>query len=68
MFFTIYTHGGHLEFPIMTVLIYNLYNHHHINANYAISLKLTQKFSRKCHLNLFMNGIFIETSDVESVY
>ena len=35
--FTIYGHGGHLEFQIMTYLNLILYIHH-INAKYEISL------------------------------
>ena len=70
MVFTIYGHGGHLEFQIMTHFSLILYIHH-INAKYEISLKLAQYFYRKCHLKFFMNGchgnqsyqaIFIKTS------
>ena len=70
MVFTIYGHGGHLEFQIMTHFFLILYIHH-INAKYEISLKLAQYFYRKCHLNFFMIGchgnqschaIFIKTS------
>ena len=39
MVFTIYEHGGHLEFQIMTHFSLILYIHH-INAKYEISLKL----------------------------
>ena len=39
--FTIYGHGGHLEFRIMTHFSLILYNIH-INAKYEISLKLAQ--------------------------
>ena len=39
--FSIYGHGGHLEFRIMTHLSLILYNIH-INAKYEISLKLAQ--------------------------
>ena len=53
--FTIYGHGGHLEFLIMTHFSLILYNYH-INAKYEISLKLTQYFHRKCHLIFFMYG------------
>ena len=52
-FFTIYGHGGHLEFQIMTHFSLILYIHH-INAKYEISLKLAQYFYRKCHLRFFM--------------
>ena len=41
MVVTIYGHGGHLEFQIMTyfsLILHNLY----INAKYEISLKLAQ--------------------------
>ena len=41
MVFTIYGHGGHLEFRIMTHFSLILYNYH-INAKYDISLKLAQ--------------------------
>ena len=70
MVFTIYGHGRHLEFQIMTQFSLILYIHH-INAKYEISLKLAQYFYRKCHLKFFMNGcqgnqschaIFIKTS------
>ena len=70
MVFTIYGHGGHLEFQIMTHFCLILYIHH-INAKYETSLKLAQYFPRKCHLKFFMNGchgnqschaIFIKTS------
>ena len=69
-FLTIYGHGGHLEFQIMTQFSLLLYIYH-INAKYEISLKLAQYFHRKCHLKFFMNGchgnqschaIFIKTS------
>ena len=50
MVFTIYGHGGHLEFRIMTHISLILFNIH-INAKYEISLKLAQYFHRKCHLN-----------------
>ena len=42
MVFTIYGHGGHLEFRIMThfSLVFYIY---HINAKYEISLKLAHK-------------------------
>ena len=39
MVFTIYGHGGHLEFQIMTHFSLVLYIHH-INAKYEISFKL----------------------------
>ena len=55
MVFTIYGHGGHLEFQIMIHFCLILYIHH-INAKYKISLKLAQYFYRKCHLNFIMNG------------
>ena len=55
MVFTIYGHGGHLEFQIMTHFSLILYIYH-INAKYEISLKLAQYFHRKCHLIFFMNG------------
>ena len=55
MVFTIYGHGGHLEFRIMTHFSLILYMHH-INAKYEISLKLAQYFHRKCHLKFFMNS------------
>ena len=70
MIFTIYGHGGHLDFQIMTHFCLVLYIHH-INAKYEISLKLAQYFYRKCHLKFFMNScygnqschaIFIKTS------
>ena len=70
MVFTIYGHGGHLEFRIMTHFSLILYIYH-INAKYEISLKLAQYFHRKCHLKFFMNSchgnqscqaIFIKTS------
>ena len=41
MVFTIYGHGGHLKFQIMTHFSLILYNHH-LNVNYEISLKLAQ--------------------------
>ena len=44
MVFTIYGHGGHLEFQIMTNFSLILYIHH-IYAKYEISLKLAQKKS-----------------------
>ena len=48
MVFTIYGHGGHLEFQIMThfSLIFYIY---HICAKHEISLKLASYFHRKCH-------------------
>ena len=49
MVFTIYGHGGHLEFQTMIHFSLILYIHH-INAKYEISLKLAQYFHRKCHL------------------
>ena len=70
MFFTIYGHGSHLEFRIMTDFSLVLYIHH-INAKYDISFKLAQYFHRKCHSKFFINGcqgnqschaIFIKTS------
>ena len=70
MVFTIYRHGGRLEFQIMTHFSLILYIHY-INAKYEISLKLAQYFYRKCHLKFFMNSchgnqschaIFIKTS------
>ena len=69
-FFTIYGHGGHLDFQIITHFSLVLYIHH-INAKYEISLKLAQYFHRKCHSKFFMNcchsnqschAIFIKTS------
>ena len=48
MVFTIYGHGGHLEFQIMTHFSLILYIYH-INAKYEISLKLALYFHRKCH-------------------
>ena len=48
MIFTIYGHGGHLEFQIITHSSLILYKYH-INAKYEISLKLAQYFHRKCH-------------------
>ena len=53
--FTIYGHGGHLEFQIMTHFSLILYIQY-INAKYEISIKLAQYFHRKCHLNFFMYG------------
>ena len=55
MFFSLYGHGGHLEFQIMTYfsLIFYIY---HINTKYEISLKLAKYFHRKFHLKFFMNG------------
>ena len=41
MVFTIYGHGGHLEFQIMTHFSLILYIDH-INAKYEFSLKLAQ--------------------------
>ena len=70
MVFSIYGHGGHLEFQIMTHFSLILYMHH-INAKYEISFKLAIYFHRKCHLTFFMNSchgnqschaIFIKTS------
>ena len=70
MVFTIYGHGGHLEFRIITHFSLILYIHH-INAKYEISFKLAQYFHRKCLSKFFMNGchgnqschtIFIKTS------
>ena len=55
MFFTIYGHGGHLEFRIMTNFSLILFMHH-INAKYEISFKLAQYIHRKCHLKFFMNS------------
>ena len=55
MVFTIYGHGGHLEFQIMTHFSLILYIYH-INAKYEISLKLAQYLYRKCHFKFFMNG------------
>ena len=55
MVFTIYGHGDHPEFQIMTHFSLILYNNY-INAKYEISLKLAKKFHRKCHLNFFMYG------------
>ena len=55
MVFTIYGHGCHLEFQIMTHFSLILYIYH-INAKYEISLKLAQYFHRKCHLIFFMYG------------
>ena len=55
MVFTIYGHGGHLEFQIMAYFSVILYIYH-IDAKYDISFKLAQYFHRKCHLKFFMNG------------
>ena len=55
MVFTIYGHGGHLEFQIITPILAYMYIYH-INAKYEISLKLAQYFQRKCYLNFFTNG------------
>ena len=55
MVFTIYGHGGHLEFQIMIHFCLILYIHH-INAKHEISFKLAQSFYRKCQLNFFMIG------------
>ena len=55
MVFTIYGHGGHLEFQIMTHFSLILYIYH-INAKYEISLKLASYFHRKCHLIFFIYG------------
>ena len=55
MVFTIYGHGGHLEFRIMTHFSLVLYIHH-INAKCEISFKFAQYFHRKCHSKFFMNG------------
>ena len=55
MAFTIYGHGGHLEFQIMTHFDLILYIYH-ICAKYEISLKLASYFQRKCHLMFFMYG------------
>ena len=55
MVFTIYGHGGHLEFRIMTHFSLVLYIYL-INAKYEISFKLAQYFHRKCHSKFFMNG------------
>ena len=41
MVFTIYGHGGHLEFRIMNHFSLVLYIHH-INAKYETSLKLAK--------------------------
>ena len=49
MVFTIYGHGGHLEFRIMTHFSLILYNIH-INAKYEISLKLAQYFHKKSNV------------------
>ena len=49
MVFTIYGHGGHLEFQIMTRFSLILYIYH-ICAKNEISLKLASYFHRKCHL------------------
>ena len=49
MVFTIYGHGGHLEYQIMTHFSLILFIYH-ICAKYEISLKLAQYFYRKCHL------------------
>ena len=49
MVFTIYGHGGHLEFQIMTHFSLILYIYH-INAKCEISLNLALYFHRKCHL------------------
>ena len=55
MIFTIYGHGGHRGFQIITHFNLILYNYH-INAKYEISLKLAQHCHRKCHLIFFMYG------------
>ena len=55
MVFTIYGHGGHLEFQIMTHFSLILYIYH-ICAKYEISLKLDSYFHRKCHLIFFLYG------------
>ena len=55
MVFTIYGHGGHLEFQIMTHFSLILYIYH-ICAKYEISLKLASYFHRKCHLIFLMYG------------
>ena len=52
MVFTIYGHGGHLEFQIRTHFSLILYIYH-ICAKYEISLKLASHFHRKCHLIFF---------------
>ena len=53
--FTIYGHGGHLEFQIITHFSLILYIYH-ICAKYEISLKLALYFHRKYHLLFFMYG------------
>ena len=55
MVFTIYGHGGHLEFQIMTYFSLILYIYH-IYAKDEISLKLAAYFHRKCHIIFFMYG------------
>ena len=55
MVFSIYGHGGHLEFQLITHFSLILYMHHK-NAKYEISFKLAQYFHRKCHLKFFMNS------------
>ena len=52
MVFTIYGHGGHLEFQTMTHFSLILYIYH-ICTKYEISLKLASYFRRKCHLIFF---------------
>ena len=60
MAFTIYGHGGHLEFQIMTQFSLVLYIYH-INAKYEISLKLASYFHRKCHLFFFLSTVAMAT-------
>ena len=62
MVFTIFGHGGHLEFQIITHFSLILYIHY-INAKYEISFKLAQYFYRKCHLKS-CHAIFIKTSNM----
>ena len=50
MVFTIYGHGGHLEFEIMTYFGLVMYMYY-INTKYEISFKLAQYFIRKCHFS-----------------
>ena len=49
MFFTIYGHGGHLEFQSITFLV-NFVQPSYINAKYEISLKLAQYFHRSLEI------------------
>ena len=53
MLFTIYGHGGHPEFQIMTHFNLTLYIYH-IFAKYEISFQLALYFHRKCNLIFFI--------------